>query len=204
MVVRCEDVWREVSNYLDGEVDSALRAAIEEHVRGCKRCGAVVEGTRNVIQIYGDERMVTVPLGFSRRLHQRLEGNIPSSRRSFLGWMVAAAAAVLVAGGFEVARSSVLRRPGLRSEHARSSAHIPPDMMVVVAESGKTFHVAGCPFIHDKSNLRTISVREAEKQGYAPCVRCLKQYLDADAIAQLEDGALDDVAGSGPPDQNSE
>lgn len=118
--------------------------------------------------------------------------------------MVAAAAAVLVAGSFEVARSSVFRRPGLRSEHARSSTHVPPDMIVVVAESGKTFHVAGCPFIHEKSNLRTISAREAEKEGYVPCVRCLKKYLDADAIAQFEDGTLDDVAGSEGPDQNSE
>jgi len=77
-------------------------------------------------------------------------------------------------------------------------------MIVVVAESGKTFHVAGCPFIHEKSNLRTISAREAEKEGYVPCVRCLKKYLDADAIAQFEDGTLDDVAGSEGPDQNSE
>jgi hypothetical protein len=183
MVVRCEDVWREVSNYLDGELDSGLRAAIEEHVRGCKRCTAVIDGTRNVIQIYGDERMVEVPLGFSRRLHQRLEGNMPRSRRSFFGWLVAAAAAVLLAGGFEVARSSTLRGSGLRSAHARPSSHVPPEMTVVVAETGKIFHVAGCPFILDKSNLRTISAREAEQEGYTPCTRCLKKYLDADAIA---------------------
>jgi len=196
MVVRCEDVWREVSNYLDGEVDSGLRAAIEEHVRGCKRCTAVVDGTRNVVQIYGDERMVEVPLGFSRRLHQRLEENMPRTRRSFFGWMVAAAAAILLAGGFEVARSSVPRRPGLRSAHARSSSHVPPDMMVVAAETGKIFHVAGCPFILDKSNLRTIPARQAEKEGYTPCVRCMKKYLDADAIAQSQYGTLDELADS--------
>lgn len=171
MVVKCEEVWREVSNYLDGEVSAELRAAIEEHVRGCKRCTAVVDGTRNVIQLYADERMVEVPLGFSRRLHQRLEGDMPRSRRSFFGWMVAVAAGVLVVGGFEVARSSVFGWPSLRSEHARASNHVPPDMMVIVAGDGKTFHVAGCPFIHDKARVRTIPAREAEQQGYAPCVR---------------------------------
>ena len=46
MVVNCEEVWREVSNYLDGDVDPTLRVAIEEHVRGCKHCTAVVHGTR--------------------------------------------------------------------------------------------------------------------------------------------------------------
>ena len=104
MVVNCEEVWREISNYLEGEVDPSLRAAMEEHFRGCKHCTAVLDGTRNVIQLYGDERMLEVPLGFSQRLHRRLEENMPPSRRGFLGWMVAAAAAVLVAGSFELAQ----------------------------------------------------------------------------------------------------
>ena len=181
MVVNCEQVWREVSNYLDAEVNPELRAAIEEHVRGCKVCTAVVDGTRNVIQLFADERMVEVPLGFSRRLHQRLEDNMGGTRRSFIGWMVAAATAVLVAGSFEVARSSIFSRPGLRSEHARASDRVPPDMMVIVAEDGKTFHIAGCPFIHDKARLRKIPAREAEREGYAPCVRCMKKYLDITA-----------------------
>jgi hypothetical protein len=195
MVVRCEDVWREVSNYLDGEVAPDLRTAIEEHSRGCKRCTAVVNGTRNVIQIYGDARTVEVPVGFSRGLHQRLESCVSGTRRGFLGWVVAAAAGILVAGAFEAARSSGLGAPELRSEHARASGHVPPDMLVIFAENGKTFHVAGCPFIHDKSDLHTIPAREAEKKGYAPCVRCMKNYLDADTIARSEDGTLDEVAG---------
>jgi len=181
MVVNCEHVWREVSNYLDGEADAELRAAIEEHLRGCKHCTAVVDGMRNVVQLYGDERMMEVPLGFSRRLHQRLEGDMSRSRRTFLGWAVVAAASIFIAGGIEVARSSVFSRPGLRSEHARTSNRVPPDMMVIVADDGKTFHVAGCPFIHDKARLRTIPAYEAEQQGYAPCVRCMKKYLDATA-----------------------
>jgi len=178
MVVNCEQVWSEISNYLDGEVDSELRAAIEEHVRGCQHCTAVLEGTRNVIQLYGDERMMEVPLGFSRRLHQRLESDLTPSRRSFLGWAVAAAASLLVAGGIEVARSSVFSRPSLRSEHARPSNRVLPDMMVIVAD------VAGCPFIHDKTRLRTIRAQEAEKEGYAPCVRCMKKYIDATASSR--------------------
>ena len=187
MVVDCEHVWREASNYLDGEAEAELRAAIDEHLRGCKCCTAVVDGMRNVVQLYGDERMMEVPLGFSRRLHQRLENNMGRTRRGFLGWVVAAAASMLVAGGIEVARSSVFRHPDLRSEHARTSSRVPPDMMVIVADDGKTFHVAGCPFIHDKSKLRTIRALEAEQQGYAPCVRCMKKYLDTTANSRRSD-----------------
>lgn len=185
MVVNCEQVWREISNYLEGDIEPGLRRAMEEHIRGCKRCTAVLDGTRNVLQLYGDERMFEVPLGFSQRLERRLEENMPRTRRGFLGWMVAAAAAVLVAGSFEVVSSSASRHPKLRSEHAQPGTGVPPEMMVVVSIDGKTFHAAGCPFIHDKAHLRTIVAREALKQGYAPCVRCLKRYLNADLTSPL-------------------
>jgi putative zinc finger protein len=183
MVVSCEEVWREISRYLDGEVPSDLRAAIEEHIGGCKHCAAVLDGTRNVIQLYGDERMLEVPLGFSHRLHRRLEGSMQGSRRSFLGWMVAAVAGVVLAGGFEAARSSSIGRSELRSQHAQPGAGVPPDMMVVVAGNGKTFHLAGCPFIHNKAGVRYMVAREALQEGYAPCVRCMRKYLDADRVS---------------------
>ncbi len=179
MVVSCEQVWREISNYLDGEVDPGLHAAMDEHFNVCKQCAAVLDGMRNVIQLYGDERMVELPLGFSHRLHRRLEENTIPARRTFLGWMVAAAATVLVAGGFELARSSVSGHPEQRSEHARPGDHVPPEMIVVVATDGKAFHVPGCPFIHDKARLRSITAGEAMRQGYVPCVRCMKKYLSA-------------------------
>ena len=166
MVVNCEQVWREISNYLDGDVDPALRAALEEHVRGCQRCSAVLDGTRNIVQLYGDERMLEVPLGFSTRLQQRLEENIAAPRRGFLRWMVAAAAAVLVAGAIEVGRSSLFHRRG-----------VPPDLLVVVSTGDKLFHVAGCPLILDKEHVRTVTAREAEKEGLTPCPQCMKKYL---------------------------
>ena len=179
MVVHCEEVWREVSDYLDGEVSPTLRVAIEEHVRGCQRCAAVVNGMRNVIQIYGDERMLEVPFGFSQRLHRRLDASMglrESSRRSFLGWMVAAAAAVLIVGSLELTRSSGLHRH-LRDEMAQTGRGVPPEMMVVVAEDGKLFHLAACPLIHEESKRRTITAAEAAREGYTPCVRCLGKYL---------------------------
>jgi Putative zinc-finger len=176
MVMDCEQVWRHVSDYLDGEVSAELRSAIDQHLHGCQRCTAVLDGMRNVVQLYGDERMMEVPLGYSRRLHQHLDQNLSPGRRTFLGWMVAAAASILVAGGIELARSSG-SIPTLRSPHARASNQVPPDLMVIVAADGKTFHAAGCPFIHDKTQLRTIPARQAEQEGYAPCVRCMKKYL---------------------------
>ncbi|MBV9624064.1 MAG: zf-HC2 domain-containing protein [Acidobacteria bacterium] len=50
MLINCEQVWREVSDYLDGEVDPELRAVIEKHVQVCQRCNAVLDGMCNVVR----------------------------------------------------------------------------------------------------------------------------------------------------------
>ena len=82
-----------------------------------------------------------------------------------------------------LSQSSVFSHPELRSEHAQPGAGVPPDMLVVVSTDGKTFHAAGCPFIHDKAHIQTIAAREAQRAGYAPCIRCMKQYLNAGCFA---------------------
>ena len=176
MVVKCEEVWREVSNYVDGDVGPELRDAMDVHFKGCKGCTSVLEGMQNIVQLYGDESMVSVPLGYSYRLHRRLEEDMHPSRRTFFGWMVAVSASVLVAGGFEAARSSG-RFPGLRSPHAQMASAVPPDMMVLIYPDGKVFHVAGCTSIPAEAHLRSVQAREAEREGYTPCVRCMKKYL---------------------------
>ncbi len=177
MVVRCAEVWREISNYLDGEIDPGLRSAMEEHFRGCKHCTAVLDGARNIIELYGDERMLEVPVGFSQRLHRRLEQGMPRRKGSAFGWMMALGFAALMLISFEVGNVSKLTAPDLRSEHAQSGSHIPADLVVVAVSDGKLFHVPGCRFIHDKDKVQTMTAGEALREGYVPCVRCLKKYL---------------------------
>jgi anti-sigma factor RsiW len=198
MVMMCEQVWSEISNYLDGEVSPDLRAAMEEHFRGCQKCSAVLDGTRNLIGLYGEERMFEPPPGFSRRLHRRLEENMPRQRATAFGWMVAAAAAVLVVGSFEIADSSSFVRPPFRSQLAQPATGVPADLMVVVSEDGKTFHAAGCRFIHDKA-LRTIPASEALREGYAPCVRCMRKYLSENAGLDADDDNDEAFASSEKP-----
>ena len=181
MVVSCEEVWREISNYLEGDIEPALRAAVEEHLRGCKHCTAIMDGTRNVVKLYGDERMMEVPAGFDQRLRQRLETSMPRSRRTSFGWMVAAAAALLVVGSFEVGNSAGFAGTDLRSEHAQPGNHVPANLLVVVTD-GRLFHAPGCKFIHHKSEARTMAASQAERDGYVPCARCLKQYLTDVAV----------------------
>lgn len=177
MVVNCETVWEEVSNYIEGEVTPELRNAMDEHFRTCHRCKSVLEGARNVVQLFGDERMLEVPLGYGYRLHRRLDEDLHPTRRTFFGWMVAAAASIVVAGGFELARSASPRVLDVRSAHAQPAHGMPPELVVWIYPDGKTFHAKACPYILDRKNLRSVTAREAQRDGYSPCIRCMKQYL---------------------------
>ncbi|HJW99165.1 MAG TPA: hypothetical protein VJ453_03350, partial [Terriglobales bacterium] len=64
------------------------------------------------------------------------------------------------------------------SAHAQPGKGVPPDMMVLVYPDGKTFHVAGCTYILDKTHLRSVAAHEALREGYVPCTRCMKKYLN--------------------------
>jgi hypothetical protein len=52
--ISCDAVWREISNYLEDEIGAGLRTRMDEHFKGCKRCTAVLVGTRNVVRLVGD------------------------------------------------------------------------------------------------------------------------------------------------------
>jgi hypothetical protein len=103
--------------------------------------------------------------------------SMPDSRGTAFGWIVAFPAAMVIVFSFLIAASFCYSSPPLRSEHAAPAESSMPDAMpVVVSDDGKTFHVSGCSFIHDKAKSKTISSEEAVRQGYSPCVRCLRKY----------------------------
>ncbi len=182
----CERVWREISNYVEGEVEAPLRAAMDDHFRTCRRCQSVLEGTRNVIQLYGDERMIAVPAGFGRRLEKRLAQRARESKRKWSiwsAWLVPVAALALIAGGLQLA-SSYSKQPSLQSAMSQAGHDIPPDMIVVVSAEAKIFHLPGCELMHNKDKTRTLTAREAMQQGYVPCVRCLRKYLETASAAR--------------------
>lgn len=71
--ISCVEVWRELSNYIDGNVDPELRQRMDEHFKECVHCTAVLDGTRNVVRLMGDGRSFDLPRGFSDRLKKRLQ-----------------------------------------------------------------------------------------------------------------------------------
>lgn len=74
--ISCEEVWQELSNYIEDDVPPELRQRMEHHFRKCQHCTAIYDGTRNVIQLVGDFQAFNVPLGFSDRLRKRIENPV--------------------------------------------------------------------------------------------------------------------------------
>jgi len=48
-----------------------------------------------------------------------------------------------------------------------------------LSDDEKTFHVPGCAYLHTRGNepLKLIAAAEAVREGYVPCVHCLRKYV---------------------------
>ena len=78
--ISCLEVFRQISNFIEGELDPQLRARLEAHFKDCAHCSAVIDGTRNVVRLVGDGKTFDLPAGFSDRLKKRLSADAPKKR----------------------------------------------------------------------------------------------------------------------------
>lgn len=73
MVIECKHVWERISEYLDGTLSPEALAEVQNHLEHCEICSAILDSTRNILILTADERVFELPLGYSQRLHARLE-----------------------------------------------------------------------------------------------------------------------------------
>jgi len=71
--IKCKEVIRELSEYLDGELDSALAEALMRHLEDCEDCGIVVDTTRRTIEMYCNMEPAPLPAEVKQRLQRALE-----------------------------------------------------------------------------------------------------------------------------------
>lgn len=177
VAVNCEQIWEQISDYIDEDLDPSLRPAMDEHFKECQRCASVLAGTRNVVQLYSDERLFKVPLGYSWRMQRRLASSMQARRGTARGWVLAFAAMALVAGTLAITNSSFTGSPAMKSAHAQPGTRVPFSLAVIITDHGKLFHIQGCPFLKDTDHPHEVLAKEALAQGYVPCVRCLGEYV---------------------------
>jgi len=73
MKLECKQVWEHISDYLDQQLTPEVLAEIEKHLENCEVCSAILDSTRNVLILTADNRTYELPVGYSKRLHDRLE-----------------------------------------------------------------------------------------------------------------------------------
>ena len=81
MTLECKHVWEHISEYLDQQLDPKLLADIEKHLENCEVCSAILDSTRNILVLTADNRTFELPVGYSERLHARLEEAIRESTK---------------------------------------------------------------------------------------------------------------------------
>ena len=80
--MNCRGVIRELSSYLDGDLDVTVLTDLEVHLNRCEDCRVIVDTTRKTIEIYCKADPVPLPDDVRIRLHEtlvRILGHKPGS-----------------------------------------------------------------------------------------------------------------------------
>ena len=80
MVIECRHVWAYISDYLDAALPEDIRRDVQRHLEHCEICSAILDSSRNIIILTADERVFKLPVGFSERLHVRIELELQGTR----------------------------------------------------------------------------------------------------------------------------
>jgi anti-sigma factor RsiW len=70
--LNCNDIIHELSTYIDGELDGAMRQELESHLMDCDECRLVVDQTKKTIEIFCDCEPIELPSEVRARLHEGL------------------------------------------------------------------------------------------------------------------------------------
>ena len=73
MVLECKHVWDYISGYLDDTLSPETRELVQKHLDHCEICSAILDSTHNILILTADDRVFALPVGFSERLHARLD-----------------------------------------------------------------------------------------------------------------------------------
>ncbi len=72
-MISCSEAINQLWAYLDGVVDTAERALVEEHLDRCRRCCGELEFAQELRRVLADSTAVEFPDDVARRLHHTLD-----------------------------------------------------------------------------------------------------------------------------------
>ena len=79
-LLTCKDFLKELSDYLDENLDAEVRAKLEEHITECPNCWVIADTTRKTVQIYKGMEPYPIPSDVESRLMKALERKMAERR----------------------------------------------------------------------------------------------------------------------------
>lgn len=70
--MKCEDLLKAISDYIDGEIDPSFCEELEKHLQDCNPCRIVVDTVRKTISFYKNSEPYELPDEVKERIHKLL------------------------------------------------------------------------------------------------------------------------------------
>jgi hypothetical protein len=80
--ISCFEVWKRLSDYVDDDIEPDLKTRLTYHFARCRDCKALLDGTRNVVALMGDEQAFELPAGVGQRISSALARRIAEDRET--------------------------------------------------------------------------------------------------------------------------
>ena len=81
-MVTCKQFLQELNDYLDPNVDAAMKANLEAHVSKCPNCFVIVDTTLKTLQVYKGMEPQAIPEAVESRLWKALERKMADRPKS--------------------------------------------------------------------------------------------------------------------------
>jgi len=80
-LLTCKEFLAELSDYLDENVDAAVKARLEQHIALCPNCWVVCDTTKRTIKIYKGMEPYSMPPDVESRLLLALEKKMAAKKK---------------------------------------------------------------------------------------------------------------------------
>ena len=80
-MLTCKEFLAELSDYLDENVDAAVKAKLEQHIALCPNCWVVCDTTKRTIKIYKGMEAYDMPADVESRLLLALEKKMAARKK---------------------------------------------------------------------------------------------------------------------------
>jgi hypothetical protein len=78
--VKCSKFLTELNDFLDGSLDSKLKAELSEHLTWCHNCYVVCNTTKKTIEIYRENQVYELPDTLRTKLHDAIVAKCKASK----------------------------------------------------------------------------------------------------------------------------